>query len=548
MRIIIKSVLAIGCLSLCVLLGSCKGITEDGKQEAGDWIESRQETDNATESRNGHGEEALDSERQSEGQTLSGEEGGGGESPPGEEGRTGGKGQSEGAYFREGKQDWAEEGSFGVTPQQGEKTEAQSAKELEEQKEEIPLPKTYDLRKTGRVPAIKNQGELGTCWAFASLTALESSLLPEDNYDFSEDNMSLNHNFLLGQEDGGDYTMSMAYLVSWQGPVLEEKDPYGDKKTPSGLTAVRHVQEIQILPEKDFDCIKQAILDIGGVQSSLYTSMKNPGSESEYYNKETAAYYYDGKESPNHDSVIIGWDDTYPKENFSSPPPGDGAFLCMNSWGTGFGKDGCFYVSYYDTNIGVHNIVYTVTELPDNYDRIYQSDLCGWIGQLGYGQDTAWFANVYEAKEEEMLKAVGFYATGPNTSYEIYTAVDVKAPGNSAEKNMEEGTEKKTGRKDMFSGMVKAGEGKMDYAGYYTIPLDKKVDLKKGERFAVIVRIKTPGAVHPVAIEYDAQDGKCSIDLNDGEGYISVQGDLWDSAEEKQECNICLKAYTEEKK
>ena len=88
----------------------------------------------------------------------------------------------------------------------------------------------------------------------------------------------------------------------------------------------------------------------------------------------------------------------------------------------------------------------------------------------------------------------------------------------------------------------------MDYAGYYTIPLDRKVELKKGERFAVIVWIKTPGAVHPVAIEYDAQDGKCSIDLNDGEGYISVQGDIWDSAEEKQECNICLKAYTEEKK
>ena len=42
-----------------------------------------------------------------------------------------------------------------------------------------PLPASYDYRKEGRAPRIGNQGELGTCWAFASLTALSSSLLPE---------------------------------------------------------------------------------------------------------------------------------------------------------------------------------------------------------------------------------------------------------------------------------------------------------------------------------------------------------------------------------
>ena len=42
----------------------------------------------------------------------------------------------------------------------------------------IKLPSAYDYRKTGRAPQIGNQGSLGTCWAFASLTALESSLLP----------------------------------------------------------------------------------------------------------------------------------------------------------------------------------------------------------------------------------------------------------------------------------------------------------------------------------------------------------------------------------
>ena len=51
------------------------------------------------------------------------------------------------------------------------------------------LPASYDGRKKGRVPAVKNQGNLGTCWAFASLQALEASLLPGESKDFSEDHM-----------------------------------------------------------------------------------------------------------------------------------------------------------------------------------------------------------------------------------------------------------------------------------------------------------------------------------------------------------------------
>ena len=34
------------------------------------------------------------------------------------------------------------------------------------------LPESYDYRKAGRAPAVKNQGSLGTCWAFASVMAL----------------------------------------------------------------------------------------------------------------------------------------------------------------------------------------------------------------------------------------------------------------------------------------------------------------------------------------------------------------------------------------
>ena len=40
-----------------------------------------------------------------------------------------------------------------------------------------------------------------------------------------------------------------------------------------------------------------------------------------------------GMRSPNHDVVIIGWDDHYPRENFQMELEGDGAFLCQEQLG-----------------------------------------------------------------------------------------------------------------------------------------------------------------------------------------------------------------------
>ena len=390
-----------------------------------------------------------------------------------------------------------------------------------------PLPESYDSRLFGRAPQVRDQGSFGTCWAFASLAALESSLLPQEEAEFSVDHMSLQNSFNLSQDQGGEYSMSMAYLLAWQGPVLESEDPYGDGLSPEGLSACKHVQEIQILPSKDYEAIKRAVYEKGGVQSSLYTDLTQLGQESRFYNADTNAYCYSGPEKANHDSVIVGWDDHFPKENFREMPEGDGAFLCMNSWGREFGDQGYFYVSYYDSNIGVCNISYTGIWPADHYDRIYQTDLCGWMGQIGYGQETVWFANVYQAQSEEKLEAAGFYATMEDTSYEIYVADRLEGEGSKG-----------------LSEASLAASGQLRYSGFYTVPLEEGIQLTAGERFAVIVRITTPGAVHPAAIEYDGGSGVAHVDLSDGEGYLSSDGQSWERVEETMNCNLCLKAYT----
>jgi len=194
------------------------------------------------------------------------------------------------------------------------------------------LPASYDLRSRFRISAIRNQGRYGTCWAFGALTAMESALLPEDSYVFSVDHMSMSNSFKVTQYDGGEYTMGMAYLAAWQGPVYEKDDPYGDGKTNKELEAVKHVQEMRIIASKDIAAIKEAVFKFGGVQTSLYSSLQNANSSLRYYNRATNSYCYIGTAKPNHEVVIIGWDDNYSKDNFSIPLEGDGAFICQNSW------------------------------------------------------------------------------------------------------------------------------------------------------------------------------------------------------------------------
>mgnify|MGYP002529775136 CR=1 FL=1 len=389
------------------------------------------------------------------------------------------------------------------------------------------LPAKYDLRERGRTPSVKDQGRFGTCWAFAALSAMESRLMPEERLELSPDHMSLKNSFYLKQTDGGNYTMGMAYLTAWQGPVYEADDPYGDKMSPDGLNPVKHVQEIQIIGHKDYEEIKEAVFKYGGVQTSIYSALGRTIKDSEYYNAETSSYCYIGTKKSNHDVLIIGWDDNYSRDNFKMEVEGDGAFICQNSWGSRFGQDGVFYISYYDVNVGSHNVVYTGIEGTDNYDRIYQTDLCGWVGQLGYNQESIYGANIYTAEGDEQLRAAGFYAVGKDTEYRLYVVKDF------------EGTE------SLKEDRILVAQGKLRNSGYYTIPFNRNVFIAAGEQYAVILYISTPGSDKPLAIEYQADEFTSTVDITDGQGYISAMGNRWESLEETQNSNLCLKVYSD---
>ena len=219
----------------------------------------------------------------------------------------------------------------------------------------VPLagnPSSYDLRALGKVSPVRNQGASPSCWAFAAYGSLESYLLPGTLWNFSENNMKNLDGFDVTCSQGGNQQMATVYLARWggsmqSGPVNAACDPFNQYScTDTSLCSVQqHVQNVLFLPYRasstDNNNIKSALQTYGGVYAVMYAD-QSPS----YYNSSRAAYYYNGSVAPNHAVTIVGWNDSYPASNFASRPPGPGAFIAKNSWGTGWGQQGFFYVSY----------------------------------------------------------------------------------------------------------------------------------------------------------------------------------------------------------
>ena len=383
------------------------------------------------------------------------------------------------------------------------------------------LPTKYNYADEGRLPEVQDQGQEKTCWAYATLSAMESSLLPNENYEFSRKHLVEYSEKYNDIQNGGDYEFSLAYLLSWNGPVSDNSNGYGKVK--------KHLQSAQILTPKDQDEMKRMVFKYGGVETSIFLERTVSTNDSPYYTISKNAYCYTGNEKANHDVVVVGWDDNFPKENFlNANAKKDGAFICLNSWGKEFGENGLFYVSYECNAFGEVSVCYTQIEDVDNYSNIYQSDLCGWTGRMGYDDRTqVFFANNYKAKKDEKVKAVGFYATEENSDYEVYICEDYK------------------NEQSLNARRHVAAKGSFDNKGYYTLNLDKAYTVKKGKKFSIIVKANNKNkGLKLVPVEATTKSMKKEIDLKDGEGFISPDGRNWMSVE-KEKCNVCLKAYTD---
>ena len=402
------------------------------------------------------------------------------------------------------------------------------------------LPISFDLRDYGFVTPVKDQAGSGSCWAFASTAALESFLLKTEGveYDFSENNMknimgSYSPNGTdYGPNDGGNEVLILAYYLRWSGPVNETDDPYNDSSTrsPTNLTAEKYVQDVLLVPRRqnalDNDQIKMALMTYGALYTGIYWDSS--------YEKGESYYYYGTYPYGNHAITIVGWDDTYSKNNFRSKPEGDGAFIIKNSWGVvdkygnEVGKEGYYYVSYYDkvfagrgSNEYFSAMAFTGVENTSYYKSNYYYDVYGnTFDAVGYKNETAWFANQFISESNNPLKAVGFYSYG-SSDYEVYIYV------NNSFKYKQTGS--------------------LKGAGYHTVKLDKMVNLYAGDKFRINVKLVTPNCDYPIAIEtyHSGFTSKAKAEAN--QSFVSSNGIAWEdltTVSGYKNANVCLKAYT----
>ena len=128
-----------------------------------------------------------------------------------------------------------------------------------------------------------------------------------------------------------------------------------------------HIQDVMFIPtnsQTNSSEIKLAIMKYGSVGGSYYAEYGTEG----FYDPVRASQYTNESIDSNHAISIVGWDDHYSKDNFLITPPGDGAWIIKNSWGTQFGDNGFLYISYYDKTFLSETIIgdYAMAILTEN--------------------------------------------------------------------------------------------------------------------------------------------------------------------------------------
>ena len=224
------------------------------------------------------------------------------------------------------------------------------------------LPTAFDFRDYGMVTPAKDQGACGSCWAFASVGALESKILMMGRslYDISEQQQVSCNDAMAGCLGG-----SMTALQFWydRGAMLESCTGY--PSSGGTVPACSNYNSCSRLPYHTMNYYTVDTSDVNEIKAScyydgptyfrfnVYSDFKDDAGNF-WYNAAPGDVYVNNVSSSytgqGHAVLIIGWSDT------------KSAWLLKNSWGATGGPngDGTFWMAYsghaHDLSFGMANV------------------------------------------------------------------------------------------------------------------------------------------------------------------------------------------------
>ena len=311
---------------------------------------------------------------------------------------------------------------------------------------------TYDARKEGLVTEVKDQGRYLDCWAYALASQMETSVLYQEglSLDLSEEHLAyfcfnrqndrLNNtpqdynSTTLGTHGGGNTTIGAMHLSTRSGMALEASYPAGaapfdpaaayDTAAFMQNAAVFSNNKVNKLSAR-VNRIKTMVSVYKSATGLITFSQTAYGDMGNYYNPDTAAFCNPKEGGVNHAVTIVGWDDSYSKNNFmeSCGVKSDGAWIVKNSWGKSWGDEGYFYISYEDMSLS--NIVcvsaISAPVYPNNYFYDGASGVQAYYVEYGDSIAAVFKANAGEGMSETLGEIVtGAGTDGAAFSVQVY--------------------------------------------------------------------------------------------------------------------------------